>query len=411
MVTHLFDNTSWASPSSSAPNTDYAIGNRFGVTASVDVTGIRWYRGSTTATQKPGNLRLWRGDGTLLKDITTPSDNGTVGWQLSAFDAAVTLAPSTTYVVSMGWPNGQTWYWLARGSVSAPPSGYLWDDLIRAQFTGNQTTFPNNTDNTLAWGVDIETGGTTGGGGGGGGGLTGADLAAWLSSVSGTNTHQSDGLPWLIKTELDATKLLAQGAYDVLTNTPSGGSSLTSFLTAMGPTILAAMATFFSTANARLNGASGGGGSAFYGPSGTQVAEGVETLLAQGITPTELGAQLAVLRERLDLSPDLADTTRWTLQDTVNGSGDGLVNVQGDAYFLTLTTIPSHLPQHGIAGQLWVPRWGWVAPRVHGHFRQRQFSDVLPVCVTDQGLFMDGLLVYAHPGTDWTVEAYTLDRS
>lgn len=383
------------------------FGNEFYTSSSgVSIHSVGWYRRATgtlgAATLKVRDMTT----GTDVISVAAP-DDGTVGWHYADLDSPVVLTPSRLYLVAIVVPSG----FFVSGAPMTPDAPWSYEDGAFGP-----SWYSRDATNSTRFGVSVADAAVNGSGSPGTATTTdviqvGQDLGPWLSSDSAKNVHQTDGLPWLIKTEVDATKTLAQGAYDVVTTTPSGGSNLLSFLAAMGPTILTAIGTFFATANDRLNGASGGGGSAFYGPSGTQVAEGVETLLAQGLTPTDLGAAVALLRERLDLSPDLADTTRWTLVDTIEGSGDALVNVQADAYFFNLTTIPPEHEQLGVAATLWVPHWGWAAPRVHAHFRQRQFSDVFPVVFTADGLFMDGLLIHARPGFEWTCECYTLDRT
>lgn len=411
MVTELFNYTG------TTPNVDQAggfqLGNNFTVSAETVVGHAFWYKLAAYA-GNPTSVKLWNATaGTLLASVTDRTSVN--GWNVAALSATVTLEPGTTYQIAVSCLGSDTFrlsFW-----STAPPA-------IDSPFTVTGCRYLNNdggpatngsTAELIAVGVGTGSGGTPDGGTGGSTGVgdptyTG-DLAAWLSSDTTTQLHETDGLPWLSKVAIDAIEVVT----DKLGHSGSGNSLdwITSLWRLAGDLTDAEIGLLKSLLDkqSQVVGGSGGGGSAFYGPSGTQVAEGVETLLAQGVTPTDLGAAIALLRERLDLSPDLADTTRWTLVDTIDGSADALVNVQADAYFFNLTTIPSSHPHLGVAATLWVPRWGWVAPRVHAHFRQRQFSDVFPAVFTADGLFMDGVLIHALPGFEWTCECYTLDRS
>lgn len=412
MVTNLMDGQT-ATPSTSQPNTDYTIGNRFTVSATTNITGLRWWRRSTTQQEKPLNLKLW-GSNTLqpLAVVNVPNDDGAVGWQLSSLTGSVELVSGDTYTVSAHWPNGPTWAWIPLASRNAAPAPFTWATNARS-YTAGADTFPGNPDNVLVWMIDVQADGTLSGGAPTGGGASAGDvnntLADWLIST-GDNTHQTDGLPWLTRTAVDAIKVVT----DKLGHSGSGNSLdwVLSLWRLAGDLTDAefGLLKLLLDRKDQLVGSSGGGGSAFYGPSGTQVAAGVETLLASGITATDLGAAVALLRERLTLSPDLADTSRWTLVDTTSGDGDALVSQQADAYLFSITAYPSTQPAHGVAATLWVPRWGWVCPRVHGHFAQRQFHDVMPTIVTSEGHFMDGLLIYTPQGFEWTCESYVLDR-
>jgi len=412
-VSNLFDNTVGA-PSTSTPSNAYSLGTCFTVSdGSAPITGLAWYRGATGSTAKPSNLRLYGASTTVPErefngaDIV---DSGAVGWQVTPFATAFTPASGVHYVAQMTWPGLVAWYFYSRSSLANPASPYAWDTAGVRRDTEFGSTYPGNQDDALAWLLSPVWGTGTGGGGG----LTTGDLqnalADWLISTS-DNTHQTDGLPWLTKTVVDAVKVVT----DKLGASGSGNNldwiaglwRLAGDLTDGEIGLL----KLLLDRKDQLTGASGGGGSAFFGPEGTQVSAGVETLLGRSFTLDDLGAAIALLRERLDLSPNLADTTRWTLVDTIEGSADALVNVQADAYFFNIKAIPSSHPQMGVAATLWVPRWGWVAPRVHAHFRQRQFTDIFPAVFTVDGLFMDGILVHALPGFEWVCECYTLDRS
>lgn len=414
---HLFDNSALTGVNAQGNPNPITWGVKFQVSSNLYFKGWRWYRPNSGAQDDPSGVVLWTNSGSVVAGPVTPTTTQTVGWKVVPLASPVLLLTGTTYVLGWHSPAGAA---IAQGSSSnwsSPPSPFLADDHRRYYTENSALTFPVNaqdtqliyldgvfdTDGTPLPGATDETPATEGEVST----ITDANLATWLSAVSGTNTHHSDGLPWLTWTLADAIK----NATDALSHSGSGSSldwvvALWKLAGNLTDLEYAAVRTFLKDGTTRLTGGSGGGGSAF-----EAVHDHLDSLAAGGVSPSDLGAQLAVLRERLTLSPDLSDDTRWTLVATVPGADDGLVNEQADVYFVTLNDIPTLLPQHNVAGNLWVPKWGWVAPRVHGHFTQRVFSDVIPFAVTAGGLLMDGVLIYAHPGTTWTVEAYVLDRS
>lgn len=409
----FFDNSTggWTTGPQSTGST-WEIGARVSFDADVPIEALRFYRHGTGAGYAPTRLRLWDlSTHTLLTEVTSPTDSGAVGWQESAI-TPVTIDSTHIFGIT-GWvPNGNTSGYKLSGALGTAPTPLHWPANCRCWAPAGTTGEPTNNDNVLAWSFDVRVGAAsippdpadpvTAGN-------LANSLAAWLLATS-ENTHQADGLPWLTKALLQSTYDLVSGINTRLA--PSGGplTVLTDLYLNDLKTQIDAQTALDALVSSRLTGASGGGGSAFYGPSGTQVAEGVETLLASGVTPTSLGAALALLREQLTLSPDLADTSRWTLVDTTSGDGDALVSQQADAYFFSITTYPASQAAHAVAATLWLPRWGWVCPRVHGHFAQRQFHDIMPTIITADGHLMDGLLIYTPSGFEWTCESYVLDR-
>lgn len=389
----------------------FELGLKFHPSIAQDIHALAWKPANTTTSDKPAQLDLWdHATGTLVASTSAVTHDGTTNWQLCPLANVYTASPGQVLEVAGWFPTGTH----MATSATQPPAvtGLVFDSPGAVQAAFGVHAEPTST-SSFFWMVDIRTVASSSTGGSGGVTATPGDvqssLADWLISTS-DNLHQTDGLPWLTKTVADAVKVVT----DKLGASGSGNSldwivslwRLAGDLTDAEIGLLKALLTHQS----QVIGASGGGGSAFYGPSGTQVAAGVETLLASGLTTTDLGAAVALLRERLTLSPDLADTSRWTLVDTTSGDGDALISQQADAYFLSITAYPASQAAHGVASTLWLPRWGWVCPRVHGHFAQRQFHDVMPTIVTSEGHFMDGLLIYTPQGFEWTCESYVLDR-
>lgn len=391
---------------------NYSFGNRFTVSTTFTASYWRWYR-STLGDGMVSYFILWNITDNVKLLQQSPTDPGGTGWLEAAMDSPQTLVAGKTYQVEQQVLGGNTLY----GWPTAPPSINSPFTVTGVRYGGSPSAYSDSISSWELTAVQVADGPMSGGGGGGGGTLDstdlaniGGELAKWLSSDGTTQLHELDGLPWLTRALLQTTYDVVSAIATRLDTTAGPLSVLTNAYLNEIKTQLDAQEALDALVSSRLTGASGGGGSAFYGPSGTQVAEGVEQLLASGITPTSLGAALALLREQLALSPDLSDTTRWTLVDTTSGEGDALLSQQADAYFLSLTAYPSTQPAHGVAATLWLPRWGWVCPRVHGHFAQRQFHDVMPTIITSEGHFMDGLLIYTPQGFEWTCESYVLDR-
>ena len=410
---NLYDQT--VSPGGTTRNDwNGAVGNRFALAADGYLRTVSFWSDNLTGAE-PG-LNVWSNSGALrlhkaAADVTwVGTATGWITYTLTESESTSVglITHNTTWEVDLQFTSGGAHFFQGCNT----PDNVTDFSYEGARYGGG---YPVIADNTAGapWGISVGVAETAGGDPSAppATGTTTADLTEWFSANPALNTHQTD-LPWLTKTVADAIK----NATDALSHGGSGSSidwivALWKLAGNLTDLEYAAVRQFLKDGQARITGASGGGGSAFYGPEGTQVAAGVETLLGRSFTLDDLGAAIALLRERLDLSPDLADTTRWTLVDTIEGSADALVNVQADAYFFNLTTIPSSHPHLGVAATLWVPRWGWVAPRVHAHFRQRQFTDIFPAVFTADGLFMDGILVHALPGFEWTCECYTLDRS
>lgn len=414
-MTDLF--VSRATPPDSQASYSGAFGNRFNVGATTYVNNVYYYRRSTGA--NPDRVNIWDlSTSTRVWTSTAVNPGGLSGaWVDVVVSPQLTLVTGRDYLVEVAGSGS----FVFSGWATSPPAISAGYTLVGARYGSGSPAGLVSGWELIAIGVGSAN---TTGGGADSTGSTGTgtpvftgDLPAWLSTDGAQNLHQADGLPWTTKSQVDLTKIAAD-AIKVVTDKLGHGGSGNSLDWIVGLWRLAGDLTDAEIGllkalldhKDQLVGASGGGGSAFYGPSGTQVAEGVETLLASGITPTELGAQLAVLRERLTLSPDLTDTARWTLVDTASGSGDALVELQADLYRLSVTAPVGPPSGPLVAGVAWHPRAFWLAPRAHGGFLQRQPLADFGVNTIAPGLFMDGLLLAIDPGYTWSVEAYVLDR-
>lgn len=392
MAVHLFDTTNWATQSTTSnPADPYEIGNRFQVTADVDLTGLRWYRGQTNADRKPSALRIWRSsDSANLVTITTIPDNGAVGWQDVQLVDPLPVVTGEVYVVAMDWPSGKDWTYVLRANVADPPAQFNWDDNIRA-YHASSYVYPGTTDNTLAWAVDVTIGGPTGGGTGGGGGSTTADLAAWLSSDGDINTHQGD-LPWRTDANVSSAKTTIESV-----NTSVGAGLGVNVTTALGllssiVTIVTAIrdldpVSALSTLLSNLQGASDAAAAALQNLSN----HAVDVLNGHAVTGSS--------------TPNFA----WvTAGEPVSFTTSTFLSVAADAYLLEITTPANGQALNVFSGVDVYFRAGWWCECIDGVGSERHYVDFRETWLRDGVRRLGGCLIVLQPGTEATITPYTL---
>jgi phosphodiesterase/alkaline phosphatase D-like protein len=109
--------TNVATPDSNAVE----LGMKFRSDSSGQVTGVRFYKGSTNTGTHVG--KLWTSTGTLLASVTFSNETAS-GWQEALFSSPVSISPNTTYVVSYYAPNGNyaaDENYFATAGIDAPP--------------------------------------------------------------------------------------------------------------------------------------------------------------------------------------------------------------------------------------------------------------------------------------------------
>lgn len=401
----LFDNTTlgWE-PTDLA--TDQTVGTRFTPSASGFVNRLRWKRVATGhAPDAPSALGLWRVSSGALLVSASPDDDATAAWQDTVLDPSIPVVSGQSYTVGGYFTSGTRRWQGAWSGAGTPPSPLAFGSPHSLYHNGSGLTNPDNDPGAQAFAVDIVFDTTAEHPGGTGEPTLTGDLASWLVNTS-ANEHQTDGIPWLLKTELAATKLLVQGALDAFKDVDGNVHSIGDLAKEMTPTLVAIVKLFFNRADTQLTGSTAGGGTAFYSSDSRQVAQTVAEI-QDAITAN---VDIELLRERLTLSPDTEDMDRWQLVGTASGEGDGFVDMQADRYTVQWTDLPSGQPQHNIAGAMWVPRAGWAAPVRGGFVGQRSYLDFLLNDVRWAPYLMHGLLIYAHPGHNWLVGAWVLDR-
>src|SRR5271166_1409054 len=105
-----------------ANNTPLTLGVKFWSTQSGTISGIRFYRGTTS--QYGYVARLYTASGTLLGSVTMAHESGHVpGWQVSTFATPISISPNTTYVAAYYLPSGtyqRVPYGLTQGVTTGP---------------------------------------------------------------------------------------------------------------------------------------------------------------------------------------------------------------------------------------------------------------------------------------------------
>lgn len=387
-IIHLYDNTV-GPPSLNGTSVIVNMGVSFEVDTDGTIEGLRAYIGAGGPfynAWSPKYLSLWDVSTGLRVDtlgvLTAPS---ATGWHDYLFSTPYQVYAGESYRVA--WEPGlatPTWYLpqIASTALSAPPTGLSWASTPGCQ-QASPTDPPGypassasaatwcdiifNTDQVTVAGINprsLENG-----------------LADWLISTT-DNTHQTDGLPWLIKTELDATKILVDGISTATTVASSSGTGLTGFLVAMSPSVLAAIGTFFGASNTTLLGSgSGGGGSAF---------TALSDQLGHAITPTAS-----------------FPGTGWAMTAETDFTDAIAYSVAADLYVVDVYTWDPALGSATFDGVPVVFRLGWWSPLNGTYLQERRFFDFTSVHLVDGGRRMNGALIALPRTGTGHVQAWT----
>lgn len=384
---HLFDNVV-GPPTIGGGAVTQTLGVAFVSAQGLYVTGLRWYATDTNTAHKPSALYLWD-QPSASAVVTVPGasvvHSGSVGWQTITLGTPYQLTAGRTYYVTMDVIVGQT-----SGSVTNPaqppyPLSFL-SPPGRNSNGGQPGLFPVNSNNSAFW-VDVIVSADFASSPDPAPTLVGdlkAALASWLINT-GDNTHQSDGLPWNTQVAVDLANNNLTALADSQALIRAVTDELGPYLPGWATTLLGLdgwLAAWdvdqWSRLSDRILGASGGGGSAFYGPGGQQVSAGVEALLVRS-TNAMAGFPSAPW--------ELIDETDWN---------DALAwDVPADLYVLTFTTLPD-LPENGRAGVPTRYRLAWWSP-LNGEFaRERRWIDFPSCHLIDAAGRMPGLLLQTY---------------
>ena len=99
----IWNNATVPSVPSAADSNASELGLKFKSAVDGNITGIRFYKGSSNTGSHVGNL--WTSSGTLLGSVTFANETAS-GWQQQALPSPVPISANTTYVVSYFAPAG-----------------------------------------------------------------------------------------------------------------------------------------------------------------------------------------------------------------------------------------------------------------------------------------------------------------
>lgn len=400
MAVHLWDNFVGPLGFGGTFGGTFELGMAFTVATDANVTYLRWYAVNTTTSDKPAALRLWsKLTGAKLVEITSVPHSGAVGWQSAALATPLNVPAGTDLVVSAQF-NGGTSMGNA-SSIPAAPSPLANDDAGK----GRQGAFGSGnvipaTVSSNAWGVDVavETGSNPSSGGDQ---VTdaalNAKLIAWFSD-SGDNTHHTD-LPWETKGVVDSVQTVVNNIPQVTDSAWTAALKLWQIAGALTNAEIAAWNLFAQRSPSQLTGGSGGGGSAFFGSGGHQVAQSAEDVLAL--------AQLLVALKRNALvgfpgSP-------WVMAATTSFDTDLAWGEPADLYVVSFTDLGSNLVNVSPGGVNVSYRLAWWTPLIGAFGQQRGFIDTPDAHLWRAGERMPGLLLHSVAGGAGTVQAWTYD--
>lgn len=403
---HLFENygaDAWDDANEGAQRT---VGMKWISPDNGDVTALRYRKVSATNTHHPAKLILWAVDSrTPVAVVATVPDVAGTGWQDVALGASYHTTGNVRYLVSALWPANTHRSQRTSVGMGLPTPPLFWGADSGSFTSANVDAYPEtDATNQFAHGVDLswESDGTQPAAGTGD---LANQFAAWLIST-GDNTHQIDGLPWLIKAELAATKALVEAIPAVAGTDWGKVSSIWDLAGDLTAPEFAIIRAFFETAQPVRPEVEPWATTAELSVATDALQDQIDGLA--GVVDQHLDALL--LRERLDLSVDVDNLDRWRLVGTADGEGDGFVDMQADRYTVEWVQLPPKQPQHLIADHWWAPHAGWCAPVRGGYVGPRRYLDFLLNDVRWAPYLMHGLLIYSHPGAEWLVGAWVLDR-
>lgn len=416
----LYSNTAdgnWAG-TGTLDNT-YSWGPEF-VCGAGTITGLKFFAGTGTWA-RPSNLRLFRvSDSSNLSGAVAVPTTGPGGWETVTLTTPITVAAATPYRVAGQWATGQTAPTASKSVRGAAPSPLLFSDFA-GYYTNTAASMPNFEMATAMIAVDVVWAASGGGGGDGGAtpGEVGDELAKWLSSDSTTQTHETDGLPWLTKAAVDSSR----GVLDALTGavaniTTAVGAVITSVghladaasatgsLLARTAELLARIPANILTSIADL----AAWVSSWFGdaprPEGTptipeQLASTFDQLLALRDQVTELEGHVLQLQAPLDGFPtDFELASEFEFIDCLSWP------VAADVYVLHVTTVPRGKALSPVCGVNMIHHGGWWAPLADTLPSERHYLDFEFNLIAQAGGRIPGILVELGQDGAATIQAW-----
>lgn len=405
-MSSLFDLSGFTFPTRETAG-QYELGTPFKVTFAGEITHLRWKR-QTTSGDAPSAIRVWRAsDETVVATAASITDGGTVGWKDCPITGGWRPDLNVEYRVAVSNPASSGLGAQSLNPVPAVPNGLNLPQSGRAYHVATPYVYPSTIEPSAWEAVDVvyvpdsppPPPATTGD--------VDQALLDWLSSSSSVNLHQSDGLPWLTKTvvdairsatgntagQLDATKAVSDAIHDLLTSTDHNLGTLWDLAGHLADLEIAAWQAFFGAGAQRLTGPDSAGGSAFYTADGELISQLV----------AETWQRVRVLRGDIGFGTD-----GWTMSAEADFEDAIAFAEPADAYTLHITSYqPTQAASTSPAG-LWLPRIGWWCILTGAHASQRQFVDFEQQLLSDQGHRMPGCAIQLKPGTLATVQAWLL---
>lgn len=391
MAVHLFDNVTGPPTSGSNTSAGWEVGTRLTLTADAPCTQLRWYRFATGAGNKPTAMHLWDlTTHTQLENPTVP-DTGAVGWQTVTLAAARPLDATHTYAATIVMPNAMSEGFWGNSLFSTAPAPFVGTGNLRCWQPGSTTGEPTSNDNVLVWGIDVTLGDqtippdpsdpvTVGN--------MSNTLAAWLIST-GDNTHQVDGLPWLIRAELAATKALVDVIPEIGGTDWTKVSDIWKLSGDLADAEIAVWRAFFGDGKDRLTGTTAAGGTAFKTSDGRRATDLVAQIWS-ATTPAR----------------SLPPGTGWTMVDETDWDTTLAWNVGAHCYLVTVDSYPPAQPATSSPAGTWLYRLGWWAVLNGSYASGRQFLEFAQQYLYQNGLWMPGVALQARGGTTGSVQAW-----
>jgi hypothetical protein len=114
LLESLFSSTATPSRTNLADGTSYELGMQFTSTKAGQIQAIRYWKASSETGTHIG--KIWSNTGQLLASVTFTNETAS-GWQKQLLDTPVTIAPNTTYYVSV---NANTYYASTSSGFATP---------------------------------------------------------------------------------------------------------------------------------------------------------------------------------------------------------------------------------------------------------------------------------------------------
>lgn len=346
----------------------YNQGVRLRVDSPCYLVDLGYYAYAAGALYKASAVALWdESTGGKVAEWLPSGDPGAAGWQYGTISPAVLLQGAHNYRVAATLGAGQTQAYVDPVGTVAPDSPISVPSGNKGCYIAG-TGYPDTTHASAAWLADVGISLTDPGGGGGGAtpGDVDAALAEWLSADLSTQTHETDGLPYLTKTAVDAIR-------DGYVRGTRWTDAAIGWLNDRS-----------SQAVDFLNGVSSSAVSALNGLSASIVS------ILNDIAGVK--SDTATLRDATGFpSPP------WSLLAETDFTGQVAWAQPADRYVLTVTDANGAVA-HDVDGVPWYPRLGWWTALDGTQANGRSFCEFGASQLQDGGRRMPGVLIKFNDG-------------